>query len=68
MIDDHKTKKPTVCMMLGLPGSRKTTFSKQLQVRLGVRRFAVDEEYSNIAGHAWGIGYFGFVSVESYSA
>ena len=49
--------KPTVYMMLGVPGSGKTTFSKQLQSRLELPRFAIDEEYSKLGGdlhdHRW---------------
>jgi len=43
--------------MLGLPGSGKTTFSGNLAKRLGLRRFAIDEEYSKLGGdlhdHVW---------------
>ena len=43
--------------MLGVPGSGKTTFSKQLQAQLNVPRFAIDEEYSKLGGdladHRW---------------
>lgn len=43
--------------MLGVPGSGKTTFSKQLQTQLNVPRFAIDEEYSKLGGdlanHRW---------------
>lgn len=42
--------KPTVYMMLGLPGSGKTTFSKKLQSKLGLVRFSLDEEYSKLGG------------------
>jgi predicted kinase len=49
--------KPTVYMMLGIPGSGKTTFSKQLQAELGLPRFAIDEEYARLGGdhhnHRW---------------
>jgi predicted kinase len=49
--------KPTVYMMLGVPGSGKTTFSKQLQAQLDLPRFSVDEEYSKLGGdlrdHRW---------------
>ena len=37
-------------MMLGLPGSGKTTFSKDLQLKLSLKRFSVDEEYSRMGG------------------
>lgn len=37
-------------MMLGLPGSGKTTYSKKLQQELGITRLAVDEEYSMLGG------------------
>lgn len=44
-------------MMLGVPGSGKTTFSKRLQARMGLSRFAIDEEYSKLGGdlrdHRW---------------
>ncbi len=37
--------------MLGLPGSGKSTFSNDLQSKLGIIRFAVDEEYSKLGGN-----------------
>lgn len=43
--------KPVVYMMLGLPGSGKTTFSKELQAELGIKRLAIDEEYSRLGGN-----------------
>ncbi len=43
--------KPTVYMMLGLPGFGKTTFSKNLQAQLTLKRFAIDEEYSKLGGN-----------------
>lgn len=46
-------------MMLGVPGSGKTTFSKQLQSQLGLPRFSLDEEYSKLGGdhtnHRWDV-------------
>lgn len=49
--------RPTVYMMLGLPGSGKTTYSKKLEGQLGVTRFSLDEEYSKLGGdlnsHKW---------------
>lgn len=43
--------------MLGLPGSGKTTYSKQLQRELGITRLSLDEEYSKLGGnlhnHKW---------------
>lgn len=42
--------KPTVYLMLGLPGSGKTTFSKTLEQRLGIPRLSLDEEYSKLGG------------------
>ena len=35
----------TVYMMLGLPGSGKTTLCNQLSNELGIARFSLDEEY-----------------------
>ena len=35
----------TVYMMLGLPGSGKTTLSAQLSSQLGVSKFSLDDEY-----------------------
>lgn len=43
--------KPVVYMMLGLPGSGKTTFSKQLQSTLRIPRFSLDEEYFRRVGN-----------------
>lgn len=37
-------------MMLGLPGSGKTTFSKRLQFELDIPRLSIDEEYSKLGG------------------
>jgi predicted kinase len=37
--------KPIVYMLLGLPGSGKTTYSLELQKKTGYRRFSLDEEY-----------------------
>jgi adenylate kinase family enzyme len=37
--------KPIVYMMLGPPGSGKTTFSKQLAKKLSTPRYSLDEEY-----------------------
>lgn len=52
--------KPTVYLMLGLPGSGKTTFSKALQKELRIPRLSLDEEYSrlggNLANTKWDIG------------
>lgn len=49
--------KPTVYMMLGLPGSGKTTYSKQLKSMLSIPRLSLDEEYSKLGGdlhsHKW---------------
>ena len=42
--------KPTVYLMLGLPGSGKTTFSKSLQKELSIPRLSLDEEYSRLGG------------------
>lgn len=42
--------KPTVYLMLGLPGSGKTTFSKKLQQDLNIPRLSLDEEYSKLGG------------------
>lgn len=42
---------PIVYMMLGLPGSGKTTFSKSLQGELKLKRLAIDEEYSKLGGN-----------------
>lgn len=42
--------KPTVYLMLGLPGSGKTTFSRKLQQDLDIPRLSLDEEYSKIGG------------------
>lgn len=42
--------KPTVYLMLGLPGSGKTTFSKKLQQELNIPRLSLDEEYSKLGG------------------
>ena len=42
--------KPTVYMMLGLPGSGKTTFSKSLQKELTIPRLSLDEVYSELGG------------------
>lgn len=42
--------KPTVYLMLGLPGSGKTTFSKVLQQELNIPRLSLDEEYSKLGG------------------
>ena len=42
--------KPIVYMMLGLPGSGKTTYSKQLQRNLKILRLSIDEEYSKLGG------------------
>ena len=36
--------------MLGLPGSGKTTFSKELQKDLNILRLSLDEEYSKLGG------------------
>jgi predicted kinase len=38
-------KKPVVYMMLGLPGSGKTTKSKKIAEAEGLERFSLDEEY-----------------------
>jgi len=43
--------KPIVYMMLGLPGSGKTTYSKNLQKKLGLPRFSIDEEYFQLVGN-----------------
>jgi predicted kinase len=49
--------KPTVYMMLGLPGSGKTTFSKKLAQTMQLPRFSLDEEYARLGGdltsHHW---------------
>jgi predicted kinase len=42
--------KPIVYLMLGLPGSGKTTFSRKLQQDLDISRLSLDEEYSKIGG------------------
>lgn len=46
-------------MMLGVPGSGKTTFSKKLQSELRLPRFSLDEEYSKLGGdhqnHHWDV-------------
>lgn len=42
--------KSTVYLMLGLPGSGKTTFSKELQQKLNIPRLSLDEEYSKLGG------------------
>lgn len=42
--------KPIVYLMLGLPGSGKTTFSKELQQELNIPRLSLDEEYSKLGG------------------
>jgi predicted kinase len=42
--------KPTVYMMLGLPGSGKTTFSRELERKLHVSRLSLDEEYARFGG------------------
>lgn len=42
--------KPTVYLMLGLPGSGKTTFSKELRQKLNIPRLSLDEEYSKLGG------------------
>jgi predicted kinase len=41
---------PTVYMMLGLPGSGKTTFSNQLEKERGIAMFSLDREYSRLGG------------------
>jgi predicted kinase len=49
--------KPTVYLMLGLPGSGKTTFSKELAQTMQLPRFSLDEEYARLGGdltsHHW---------------
>jgi predicted kinase len=49
--------KPVVYLMLGLTGSGKSTFSKQLAKELGLERFAFDAEYERLGGnlrdHRW---------------
>jgi predicted kinase len=42
--------KPTVYLMLGLPGSGKTTFSHELQQELNIPRLSLDEEYAKLGG------------------
>jgi predicted kinase len=42
--------KPTVYLMLGLPGSGKTTLSKKLHQKLNIPRLSLDEEYSKLGG------------------
>jgi predicted kinase len=42
--------KPTVYLMLGLPGSGKTTSSKKLHQKLNIPRLSLDEEYSKLGG------------------
>lgn len=42
--------KPTVYLTLGLPGSGKTTFSKELQQELKIPRLSLDEVYSKLGG------------------
>jgi predicted kinase len=42
---------PVAYMMLGLPGSGKTTFSKKLADDLGLSRFSLDEEYFGLVGN-----------------
>lgn len=44
------TMTPTVYMMLGLPGSGKTTFSKKIEKEKGITRFSLDEEYAKLGG------------------
>lgn len=43
--------------MLGLPGSGKTTFSRQLETEQGITKFSLDAEYSRLGGdltsHKW---------------
>ncbi len=38
--------------MLGLPGSGKTQFSKELQKKLNITRLSLDEEYFKIVGNS----------------
>lgn len=44
------TVKPIVYMMLGLPGSGKSTFSSLLQDELGIAKLSLDEQYSRLGG------------------
>lgn len=42
--------KPTAYLMLGLPGSGKTTYSKNLAKKLDLPRLSLDEEYFAMVG------------------
>ncbi len=45
------TNKPTIYMLLGLPLSGKTTYSKEFQKQTGLKRLSLDEEVFKIAGN-----------------